>query len=137
MSTTTRDNINNYMNAIRAGDEAALRDAFHPDATWWLPGDLPISKTWRGRDAILGEFLGAVMSRFDGETMRFTTHTVVVDGDRAVLEWTVEGMTVDGNPYKNDYLAVFEYRDGRIAAVREYMDTGVMGRLLFPEAQAA
>jgi hypothetical protein len=44
----------------------------------------------------------------------------------------VRARTIRGEDYANDYLAVFEYRDGRIAAVREYMDTGVMARLLFP-----
>lgn len=131
---TTRTAIDNYMKAIQAGDEQALRDAFHPDATWWLPGELPISKTWRGRDAILGDFLGTVMSRFVPGSLAFTTHSAVVDGDAAVLEWTVEATTADGKPYKNDYMAIFEYRDGRIAAVREYMDTGVMQRLLFSAA---
>src|SRR3954468_1854510 len=84
---TTRTAIENYMKAIQGGDEAALRDAFHPDATWWLPGDLPVSRTWRGRDAILGEFLVAVMERFVPGSVRFTTRSVIVDGDAAVLEW--------------------------------------------------
>src|SRR4051794_2688516 len=78
-TATTRTNIMNYMNAIQAGDEAALRDAFHPDATWWLPGDLPISRTWHGRDAILGEFLATVMARFVPGSLRFTTHAVAAD----------------------------------------------------------
>ena len=29
----------------------------------------------------------------------------------------------DGSPYENDYAFVFEVRDGRISAVREYFDT--------------
>jgi uncharacterized protein len=128
---TTRTAIDDYMNAIQTGDAEALAAAFHPDATWWLPGDLPVSKMWRGRDAILGEFLGTVMSRFVPDTLAFTTRSVVVDGDAAVLEWTVEATTIRGDAYKNDYMALFEFRDGRIAAVREYMDTGVMARLLF------
>jgi ketosteroid isomerase-like protein len=130
-TTTTRTNIINYMNAIQAGDEAALRDAFHPDATWWLPGDLPISRTWHGRDAILGEFLPTVMERFVPGSLRFTTHAIAADGDAAFVEWTVEATTVEDKAYKNDYMAIFEHRDGRIATVREYMDTGVMARLLF------
>jgi uncharacterized protein (TIGR02246 family) len=131
-SDTTRAAIESYMQAIQRGDEDALAAAFHPDATWWLPGALPVSRTWQGREAILGEFLTSVMAQFEPGSVAFTTRSVIVDGERAVLEWTVRARTVRGEDYANDYLAVFEYRDGRIAAVREYMDTGVMARVLFP-----
>ncbi len=130
-SDTTRAAIAAYLQAIEAGDEDALTAAFHPDATWWLPGALPVSGPWHGRDAILGEFLAAVMAQFAPGSLRLRTRSVTVDGERAVLEWSVQARTVRGEEYANDYLAVFEYRDGRIAAVREYMDTGVMARVLF------
>ena len=131
----TRTVIINYLDALQNGDEAALSASFQPDATWWLPGDLPVSRTWAGRDAILGKFLGSVLERFAPDTIAFETHTILADGDRAVVEWSVRGTgAATGNPYKNDYLAIFELRDGAIAAVREYMDTGVMARVLFPES---
>jgi ketosteroid isomerase-like protein len=53
-------------------------------------------------------------------------HSPTTTDDAAILEWTVEATRLDGNPYKNDYIAIFETRDGRISAVREYMDTTVM-----------
>jgi ketosteroid isomerase-like protein len=139
--TDTRTVIINYLDALQSGDYEALRDSFHPGASWWLPGDLPVSRTWHGRDAILGEFLTSVMDRFAPDTISFETHTVLADGDSAVIEWSVRGVgAATGEPYKNDYLAIFEVRDGRIAAVREYMDTAVMARVLFSadsEAEAA
>jgi ketosteroid isomerase-like protein len=131
-ATDTRAAIDAYINALQGGDEDALRAAFHPDATWWLPGELPVSRTWEGRDAILGELLPAVMARFRPDSLAFTTHSVIVEDERAVLEWSVRAVTVDGKDYDNSYLAVFEYRAGAIAAVREYMATGVMARVLFP-----
>jgi uncharacterized protein (TIGR02246 family) len=130
-SETTRAAMAAFVQAIEDGDEAALTAAFHPDATWWLPGALPVSGTWHGRDAILGEFLATVMARFEPGSFGLRTRSVTVDGDRAVLEWTVQARSLRGEDYTNDYLAVFEYRDGRIAAVREYMDTAVMARVLF------
>jgi uncharacterized protein len=124
--TPTRALIDTYMNALRTGDMPALHATFAPDATWWLPGDLPVSRTWHGPDAILNEFLPAVMSRFRPDTIEFTTNSITTTDDAAILEWTVEATRLDGNPYKNDYIAIFETRDGRISAVREYMDTTVM-----------
>jgi ketosteroid isomerase-like protein len=127
--TPTRTLIETYMNAIRAGDVPALKASFTPDATWWLPGDLPVSRTWHGPDAIFDEFLPAVMARFRPGSLKLTTNSITVAGDTAVLEWTVAATRLDGNPYKNDYMAIFETRDGRISAVREYMDTTVMAPL--------
>jgi hypothetical protein len=134
--TPTRTLIENYMNAIQAGDVPALKASFTPDATWWLPGALPVSRTWHGPDQIFDEFLPAVMERFRPGSLRFTTNSITVAEDVAVLEWTVEALRLDGNPYKNDYMAIFETRDGRISAVREYMDTTVMAPL-FEDAPAA
>ena len=38
-----------------------------------------------------------------------------------------------GIEYDNEYCGVFLVEDGRIRAVREYMDTGYAARVLFPE----
>jgi ketosteroid isomerase-like protein len=132
----TRTLIDTYINALRAGDMPALHATFTPDATWWLPGQLPVSRTWHGPDAILDEFLPAVMSRFRSDTIEFTINSITTTDDVAILEWTVNAIRLDGNPYKNDYIAIFETRDGRISAVREYMDTTVMVSL-FEAAPAA
>ena len=37
-------------------------------------------------------------------------------------------------PYENDYAVVFEVRDDRITAVREYFDTAYAQRVLFADA---
>lgn len=139
--TPTRTLIDTYMNALRTGDLPTLHATFAPDATWWLPGDLPVSRTWHGPDAILDEFLPAVMSRFKPDSIEFTTNSITTTQDAAIVEWTVEATRLDGNPYKNNYIAIFETRDGRISAVREYMDTSVMQPLFAaagaPEAPLA
>ena len=50
--------VTRYIEAVRDGDTEAIAASFASDATWVYPGDLPLSGTWRGRDAILGDFLG-------------------------------------------------------------------------------
>jgi ketosteroid isomerase-like protein len=40
------------------------------------------------------------------------------------------------HPYDNDYCGIFVVRDGRIAEVREYLDTDYAARVLLPGAQA-
>jgi uncharacterized protein (TIGR02246 family) len=128
---TNRSFLLNYVDALQRGDADAIRDSFHEDATWLMPGDHPAAGTWAGRDAILGDFLGTVMARFVPDSLRFDVRSLTVEGDRAVLEWGVTARTVTGKDYDNSYLAVFELRDGRIAQVREYGDTQHIAEVMF------
>src|SRR5262249_26626085 len=54
---TARTVIERYVTAVAARDMDTVSELFAEDATWWLGGELPLSGTWRGRDAILGDFL--------------------------------------------------------------------------------
>jgi ketosteroid isomerase-like protein len=40
-----------------------------------------------------------------------------------VLEWTSHARTRNGDPYENHCIGVFTISQGKISAVREYMDT--------------
>ena len=128
---TNRTFLLNYVAALQRGDQDAIRDSFHEDATWLMPGDHPAAGTWVGRDAILGDFLGTVMTRFVPGTLRFDVRSLTVEDDRAVLEWGVRASTVAGKDYDNSYMAVFVLRDGRIAHVREYADTQHIADVMF------
>ncbi len=43
--------------AFAAGDLDALREMFHPDITWTVPGRSTVAGTYRGADAVLGYFI--------------------------------------------------------------------------------
>jgi len=45
------------------------------------------------------------------------------EGDRVAVEATSHADLKNGRAYRNDYHFVFEFRDGKIATVREHMDT--------------
>jgi uncharacterized protein (TIGR02246 family) len=115
--------VERYIAAAEARDEAALRVAFTEDATWQLDGALPISGTWRGRDAILGDFLATAMSYYEPGSVSIEVTSLLPDGDAVVAEWTSRARTAGGGRYENHCIGVFRVRDGRIQSVREYMDT--------------
>jgi ketosteroid isomerase-like protein len=116
--------LTRYVAAVEAGDEEAVRELFADDATWTLDaGELPISGTWQGRDAILGEFLATALSYYAPGSVSFEITGMIGEGDRVVLQWTSRARTRDGRPYENDCIGVFTIRGGRIQSVREYMDT--------------
>ena len=144
MTTTTdhaarteasRTIVRDYVTALQNGDVETLRASFTPDATWWLRGELPVSGTWTGPDAILEGFLAAMFARLDPTApVRQTLTAIIADGDTAVAEWTSYARSADGQTYENDYAVVFQIRGDKIAAVREYFDTAYARRILFSDA---
>jgi uncharacterized protein len=130
-TATTRAVLEAYLEALSAGDLDAIADSFAEDATWTLHGTLPLSGTKRGRAAIM-EFLVGAGSLYRPGTQTFTFGDITAEDDRAVLEWRVQGIaTATGKPYDNDYCGIFIIRDGRIAHVREYLDSLHAADVLF------
>jgi ketosteroid isomerase-like protein len=121
-----------YIDACREGDTDAIRAAFASDATWTYPGDLPLSGTWRGREAIVGDFLGGVGRLIrQGTLPELELTSVISDGDQVVAEWTSRATARNGAVYHNRNIGVFTVRDGQITSVREYTDTQHVEHVLF------
>ena len=67
--------------------------------------------------------MGQVGQIFAGKGQR-TIKGVTAEGDRVVVEYTGDTPLTNGKRYQNTYLSLFVIRDGRVATVREYCDTG-------------
>ncbi len=98
-----------------ARDWAALRELFHDDASWTLPGDNLISGTARGADAVV-----ARAKQIAGYGLKFTLTHILLSRDNVALGLhnTAErpGATLD------EHLAtVCRLRDGRIAEVETFL----------------
>ena len=119
-----------YVAAVEAGDGDAIRASFAPHATWTLAGELPISGTWVGREAIIEEFLPAAMSHYEPGSVRLEITGMIAEGDSVALQWTSRARTLDGDPYENHCIGVFTVREGKIRSVHEYMDTHYAYRAL-------
>ncbi|MFI1580887.1 nuclear transport factor 2 family protein [Embleya sp. NPDC020630] len=131
-TTAPKAVVTRYVEAVAEGDLTTIRASFAEDATWTYPGELPISRTWVGRDTIIEDFLGDVGALLRPETVRIRLVSIHADGDVVFAEWTSDAVTVGGVEYHNRCLGIFEVADGRIVSVREYADTGHTGRVLFP-----
>jgi ketosteroid isomerase-like protein len=127
--------VRRYLDALVAGDLEIVRDSFAQDAVWTIHGELPIAGPWRGRDRIVDDFLAAVGGAlYAPGSVEFEFPTLIGEGDTVVLEWRVRARTARGDEYSNVYCGLFVVRDGRIAEVREYLDTAYAQRTLFAEA---
>ena len=92
-------------------------------ATWWVAGNpekfvLAGTKT-KAQFTELLNGIGAAMPK----GLRVTPRGLTAEGDRVAVEAESYGETATGKVYNNLYHFLFEVRDGKIQAVREYLDT--------------
>lgn len=127
--------VERYVTAIATGDLPTAAASFAEDATWSYPGDLPLSRVWRGRAVIVEDFLGSVGTLFaPGAVLKVTLTGLLADGPQVVAEWTARGTAANGSAYDNRCLGIFTVENGLITAVREYLDTQHAARTLFAPA---
>ncbi|MDX6279520.1 MAG: uncharacterized protein QOH03_591 [Kribbellaceae bacterium] len=134
MTQSPKAIVTRYVEAVAARDLPAIQASFAPDVEWIYPGDLPLSGTWRGRDAVVDDFLGTTVGKLFDTTQPIVvklTH-ILADGDQVFAEWTAQATAKSGVAYDNRCGAVFTVRDGQIVAVREYLDTDHARQVLFP-----
>ncbi|MFB7510043.1 nuclear transport factor 2 family protein [Streptomyces broussonetiae] len=131
-TTDPRAVVIRYVEAVRDGDVDVIHDSFAEDVTWHYPGDLPISKVWRGRDRVIDEFLGSMGPVLVPGTLEIELVSTLAEDDRVVAEWTSRARTVYGGTYDNRCLGIYTVRDGRITSVVEYADTHHVATTLFP-----
>ena len=60
--------------------------------------------------------------------VQFKLVSVVVEGDRAVLNWIFDYTTADGKQYRMDEIAVQTWRNGKIISERYIYDSATLAR---------
>jgi ketosteroid isomerase-like protein len=55
--------------------------------------------------------------------LKFTLVSVVVEGDRAVINWVFDYTTPDGTQYRMDEIAIQTWRNGKVVHERYIYDT--------------
>jgi uncharacterized protein len=123
--------VTRYIQAVRDGDTEVIQASFAEDATWDYPGNLPLSGTWRGREAIINDFLGSLGTLFEPGTLTIELTSMLSAGDQVVAEWTARATARGNAAYHNRNIGVFTVRDGQITSIREYTDTEHAAHVLF------
>ena len=118
-----KDVVLGFVEALSSGNMEAAQAAFADDATWWLPGSLPVSGTYTGKQAIFEDFFGGSQPFIEPNSLSIEVSNTTGEGDRVAVEWTVRLKTVKGRNYENYYHMMFEVKNNKIQAVREYVDT--------------
>ena len=93
------------------------------DATWRIPGKqelLPTAGLYT-KERIARLFRRMLDALPTG--LRMNVISSLAEGDRVALEVTSSGDLKNGRLYRQEYHFLLEFRDGKICAVREYLDT--------------
>lgn len=111
-------------------DLEAARACFTEDATW-IPQvrDIPGAGEYRGRDTIVDVFLAPMAGVFQPGHPQTELLSITSGGTLVMAETRGTGALADGRMYENHYAWAIEVEDGRIAAIREYMDSHYVARL--------
>jgi uncharacterized protein len=120
--------VREYFRRVQAGDPE-IPSLFDDDITWWVPRSSPLGGVHRGKAAVL-----ALMSQgvdLYQPPLRVEIEEMVAERDWVCVQLVIEAKSASGLPYRNDYHFAFRLRDGRIAAVREYVDTQYAAETLF------
>ena len=116
-----------FIEAIANGDTATIVASYHEEGTCWTGGNTLISGT-RGV-AELEQFSAGVLEAFP-EKLTFEVTGITAEGDRVAVEAESDGKHVSGAHYHNYYHFLFEFKDGKVLRLKEYMDTEMVTDIL-------
>ena len=114
-----------FYEAGARGDMDACFALLADEIRWTNIGSTRFSGTYIGKQAIADDLLGPLFGRLKAG-ISSQVERLTAEGDIVVAQTTGTAETVDGTPYNNTYCQVIQIREGRIAAVTEYMDTALI-----------
>jgi len=123
--------VEQFFETLNAEDLDGLRPLLHPDAVWTPMSnqDIPGAGAHKGHKGIIDEFLAPVRGLFEGKDPHNTITSLFSKGDLVACETHGVGKFTNGKTYDNRYAWLVEIKDGKIFAIREYMDTAYIQSL--------
>ena len=106
-----------------ASDIPSVLGMMTDDATWLIPGKPELSPSAGLYDKRkIGKLFNIMLGRLKSG-LKMKVKSAIAEGDKVAIEVESEGDLTNGNLYRQNYHFLIEFRDGRISAVREYLDT--------------
>jgi len=112
-----------FFELFSASDIDGVLALMTDDATWRIPGKKELTPTAgvysKGR---IGRLFRRMIENLS-TGLRMTVLSSIAEDDRVALEVVSSGDLKNGRLYRQEYHFLMEFRDGKISAVREYLDT--------------
>jgi uncharacterized protein len=112
--------VTRFFDALNRGDVDFIVDAYAADGCVQTMGNTLISGIF-SREQIAAS-AGGIFDVFP-EGLTFTALGMVGEGDKVAVEATSAGKHISGQTYTNKYHFLFEFREGKLLRLKEYMDT--------------
>ena len=119
-----------FFTVLSTGELERVRPLLHDEVSW-IPQvkDIPGAGEYRGKKGVIDDFLAPVRGMFAPGDPKTTVDTIVSKGPLVMVESRGLGKLADGRTYENRYAWAIEIRDGKVFAIREYMDSHYVARL--------
>jgi uncharacterized protein len=120
---TSKDICRQLFERFTAGDVDGVLSLLADDVVWTIPGKResnPVAGDY-DKERLRGLFTRMQAALENGLTMTVTG--MVAEDDRVAAEVESSGDLRNGRQYRQRYHFLMVVRDGRIATVREYLDT--------------
>lgn len=130
--SATDDNkqlIQTVFEGLARGDARLFLDSLDEAAVWRMIGTTAWSGVYTGKDAIRRDLLAPLTAQFADPYVN-VADAIIAEGDTVVVECRGKVTTKTGKRYDNTYCWVLRMRDGKIAALTEYMDTQLVATAL-------
>jgi ketosteroid isomerase-like protein len=117
-----------------ANDAAGALALMADDVTWWIAGK-PEANPSAGdhSKAQMAQMFERMGKALNGG-LRMKVKSAIAEGDRVALEVESRGELKNGRVYAQQYHMLVTVRDGKIALVKEYLDTQHVKDIWFTNA---
>jgi ketosteroid isomerase-like protein len=122
--------VQKFFELLNAEDLEGVRALLTEDAAW-IPQarDIPGSGEYRGRHVIVDQFLKPIRGVFAKGSPHNRILSMASNAELVLVETHGTGHLNDGRVYDNRYAWAFEVRAGKVAMIREYLDSYYIVRL--------
>jgi uncharacterized protein len=122
--------VKTYFKRIQTGDPR-LPEMLADDITWWVPPGSDMAGTYVGKAKVL-ELMGSGVGLYDASSpLVIDVEEMVAEGNTVCVQFVLSAKTAKGRDYRNHYHFVFKIKRGKIAHVKEYVDTKYAHDVLF------
>jgi len=126
-TVTTEDNKRSAVELFArfsASDIPGVLALMTDDVTWRVPGKPELSPV----DGIynkdrLKRLFGRMLAQLDKGGLQMTVLGLLAEGNDVAVEVESQGDLRNGRKYRQQYHFLITFREGKIASVREYLDT--------------
>ena len=114
--------VQEFYDAGNRGDMETCLNLISDQIVWTNIGTTSLSGVFRGKKELMEKLLGPLFGQLKAG-IRMEVQLLIAEGDYVVSQSSGTAETHDGRPYNNSYCWILRLQDGKIAELKEYMDT--------------